>query len=402
LLTFFPLFPYSPSSFSRLFFSTPHLIAQQYTALSPSGRLLCSPCTSESIEDRATFPSAGGSGGGKGGGEKRPAAPKRKRSEKVQEETKWTEVKTLGQSCLSVRPSFSFLSSVAPFFGSVLTTTRQIIASLISTVEAGAFSYLGPKNLDRIAKIVSKNRMLDNENVKLFLEVGHRELRLYDCTSESSILFFPPPRPLSSVSSLRRCNKETKMRLGVRERCTYSWLAHADITDHSLSSISTFCPHLVHLSLQLCGRLDDDVLDAWSGHAAPSASTSTSPHFAAPAVVGEKQIVGGLKELKHLELYAPYLVTAGKWKEFFERRAEQGLEGLETFRLRMSARTPPSLFLLSLLSNPVLVLFDSQASTTPPSSPSSLTTPPSIPCNSPKSAVSQAPPSLRFTLSRGA
>ncbi|GAA5913433.1 hypothetical protein JCM6882_001960 [Rhodosporidiobolus microsporus] len=210
----------------------------KYTASNPHGPgLLCAPCTSESIEDRATFPSAGPKG--------KKAAPKKKKAEKAVDETKWTPVPTLQQGCLS------------------------IIASFISSVEPGAFSYLGAKNLDRVAKIVCKNRALDGENMKLFLEVGHRELKLYDCTN---------------------------------------------ITDSSLSLIPTFSPHLVSLTLLQCGRLDDDTLTAWQ------------PRF---------------KELKHLELYAPYLVSAKKWVEWFAQRKEEGIQaegGLETFRLRMSAR----------------------------------------------------------------
>ncbi|GAA6012310.1 hypothetical protein JCM10207_002798 [Rhodosporidiobolus poonsookiae] len=205
----------------------------KYTASNPRGKgLLCAPCTSESIEDRATFP-AGVKGAKK-------AAPKKKKAEKALIEEKYTPVQTLQQSCL------------------------LIIASFISSVEAGAFSYLGSKNLDRIAKIVSKNRALDGDNLKLFLEVGHRELRLYDCTN---------------------------------------------LTDHALSTIASFTPHLHTLVLLQCGRLDDDTLTAWT-----------------PA----------LKELKHLELYAPYLASAKMWAEFFEKRMETG--GLETCRLRMSSR----------------------------------------------------------------
>lgn len=49
-----------------------------------------------------------------------------------------------------------------------------------------ALGDLGPKNLDKVAKIVSKHRALDNDNLKLFLDVGMTELRLYDCTSASS------------------------------------------------------------------------------------------------------------------------------------------------------------------------------------------------------------------------
>ncbi|GAA6043312.1 hypothetical protein JCM8097_001179 [Rhodosporidiobolus ruineniae] len=231
----------------------------KYTATNPNGPgLLCAPCTSESIEDRATFPSAGPAGGKKGAAKDRPAAPKRKKSEKAVEETKYTVVPTLQQGCLS------------------------IIATFISSVETGAFSYLGPKNLDRIAKIVSKNRALDGENLKLFLEVGHRELRLYDCTN---------------------------------------------IHDHHLSTISTFSPHLVSLTLLQCGRLDDDVLTAWA------------------------HPVSGFKELRNLELYAPYLVTAAKWSEFWERRKEIGAGELESFKLRMSSRFTPDSLLSTLTHN---------------------------------------------------
>ncbi|GAA5832805.1 hypothetical protein JCM11251_005771 [Rhodosporidiobolus azoricus] len=210
----------------------------KYTASNPNGPgLLCAPCTSESIEDRATFPSAGPKG--------KKAASKKKKAEKAIEESKWTPVPTLQTNCLS------------------------IIASHISSVEANAFSYLGPKNLDKVAKIVCKNRALDGDNIKLFLEVGHRELKLYDCTN---------------------------------------------ITDSSLSLIPTFSPHLTSLTLMQCGRLDDDTLTAWQ------------PRF---------------KELKHLELFAPYLVSAKKWQEWFRQRQEDGTQaegGLGTFRLRMSAR----------------------------------------------------------------
>jgi hypothetical protein len=36
------------------------------------------------------------------------------------------------------------------------------------------------KNLDKVSKIVAKNRALDDLNLKLFLDVGHREIKLYD------------------------------------------------------------------------------------------------------------------------------------------------------------------------------------------------------------------------------
>jgi len=58
------------------------------------------------------------------------------------------------------------------------------------------------------------------------------------------------------------------------------------VRDSELASISTFCPHLERLSLNLCGRLDDDVLENW---------------------------MKGFKELRHLSLYGtlslPFFTT---------------------------------------------------------------------------------------------
>lgn len=134
--------------------------------------------------------------------------------------------------------------------------------------------------------------------------MGHRELRLYDCTSES--LPFPPS-PFSLVSlSLEKGRASEILKISGFD-CPHKT---TDVRDTELASISIFCPHLERLTLNLCGRLDDDVLTQW-----------------------EK----GFDELKHLALYAPYLVTPGKWKEFFEKRHEKGFE-FETFQLRMSSR----------------------------------------------------------------
>lgn len=49
-----------------------------------------------------------------------------------------------------------------------------------------------------------------------------------------------------------------------------------DVRDTDLASISNFCQRLERLSLNLCGRLDDDVLENW---------------------------MKGFKELRHLSLY---------------------------------------------------------------------------------------------------
>lgn len=80
----------------------------KYTASNPKGPgVLCQPCMSESIEERAAFPGAKASGGGGGSGASTPnkQRPKiqKKRSQKGVDETLYTPVVTLQQACLSVR-----------------------------------------------------------------------------------------------------------------------------------------------------------------------------------------------------------------------------------------------------------------------------------------------------------
>lgn len=175
----------------------------------------------------------------------------------------------------------------------------QVIGSQIDNVEA--LGDIGPKNVDRIAKIVCKHRALTSDNLELFLDVSHRELSLYDCTSAS----------LSSTLSKR-------------------WLirACADIKADSLASLAMFCPHLERLTLRMCGRLDASVLEAWAK---------------------------GLRELKYLSLYgsslrrhrylttadadctAPYLVTFEQWKIFLRSFGPD--RQLEGFGIEQSPRT---------------------------------------------------------------
>lgn len=56
-------------------------------------------------------------------------------------------------------------------------------------------------------------------------------------------------------------------------------MSFVDVKDQELASISIFCPHLEKLKLNLCGRLDDDVLDQWEN---------------------------GLEELRELDLYGEF------------------------------------------------------------------------------------------------
>ncbi|GAA5863638.1 hypothetical protein JCM3774_001199 [Rhodotorula dairenensis] len=245
----------------------------KYTSSSPTtqGGLLCQPCSAESIEERASFPGAATAAGA---ASKRPKLQKKK-SQKGVDETLFTPVPTLQQACLA------------------------LVSQYIHSVEA--LGDLGPKNLDKVSKIVSKNRALDDQNLKLFLDVAHREVKLYDCTK---------------------------------------------LTDQALSSISTFAPHLTHLTLLQCGRLDDDVLSAWAAH--------------------------GFRDLRHLTLYAPYLVRSQKWIEYFQgigagvggakdddpegRRRQGGARPeLETFQLRMSSRFDDAALAAFVAHNPNVV-----------------------------------------------
>ncbi|KAK4698450.1 DNA repair protein RAD7, partial [Phenoliferia sp. Uapishka_3] len=198
----------------------------KYTASNPLGKgLLCHPCSNESIETVSAAATP------------KPKAPKRRASKAVDERV-FKPVRTLQQACIAV------------------------IGNQINNVVA--LGDIGPKNLDRIAKIVAKHRALTHDNLELFLDIGHTQLSLYDCTN---------------------------------------------IPDEDLASIASFCPHLERLTLKMCGRLDDSVLIKWAS---------------------------GFKKLKYLSLYAPYLVTAKGWADYFSSFNEE--HSLEGFGIRQSAR----------------------------------------------------------------
>lgn len=73
---------------------------------------------------------------------------------------------------------------------SLQATCISLIAKNIDELEdADALGeHLGGVHLDRIAAIVSKNRALTGDTVKLFLHVSRRELKLFDCTSACAIM----------------------------------------------------------------------------------------------------------------------------------------------------------------------------------------------------------------------
>ncbi|KAF9906295.1 hypothetical protein EC991_000783 [Linnemannia zychae] len=95
----------------------------------------------------------------------------------------------------------------------------QKIANSIEDVEA--FGDISDISLDKICKIICRNRSLNADTLQLFLDSRHGELVLYDCT---------------------------------------------DITAPGLQSIAQFCPNLRSLKLKLCGRITNEVMDYYIEH----------------------------------------------------------------------------------------------------------------------------------------
>ncbi|KAG0315884.1 hypothetical protein BGZ99_007184 [Dissophora globulifera] len=103
----------------------------------------------------------------------------------------------------------------------------QKIASCIEDVEA--FGDISEISMDKICKIISRNRSLNTDTVHLFLDTRHTDLSLYDCT---------------------------------------------DITADGLQNIAKFCPNLRSLKLKFCGRINDTVMNYYAEHLTQLSSLS--------------------------------------------------------------------------------------------------------------------------------
>ncbi|PCH39544.1 RNI-like protein [Wolfiporia cocos MD-104 SS10] len=134
---------------------------------------------------------------------------------------------------------------------SLVSMCIQLISEHIDDVEA--LGDIGRINMDEIAKAISKNRSLTPQNAPLFYDVTNTDLTLYDVTN---------------------------------------------LTPPSLCALASLNPNLVNLRLDLCGRINDSVIDEWC----------TS-----------------LPNLTRIELLGPFLVKAPAWQAFF--KAHRGLEG---------------------------------------------------------------------------
>ncbi|SAM08434.1 hypothetical protein [Absidia glauca] len=95
----------------------------------------------------------------------------------------------------------------------------KVITDHIDDVEA--LGDISAMNMDKIAKIICRNRQLTNHTARLFMQPHIRELRLYDC---------------------------------------------ANLDETGLKNIAHFCPNLRTLHLHYCGQINDEVLQLYGTH----------------------------------------------------------------------------------------------------------------------------------------
>lgn len=93
------------------------------------------------------------------------------------------------------------------------------IAVVVDYIEdVDTLGVISEESLEKIAKIISRNRKLNDVTARLFMEPFKRRLDLYDCTGMNEV---------------------------------------------SLLNISQFCPRLEHLNLVYCGHITDQVVKAY-------------------------------------------------------------------------------------------------------------------------------------------
>ncbi|KAF8888303.1 RNI-like protein [Infundibulicybe gibba] len=131
-------------------------------------------------------------------------------------------------------------------FPSLVSICVQLVTRHINDVEA--LGDIGAMNTAAIAKAISKNRSLTPENAVLFYNVENTALTFYDATS---------------------------------------------LTPPALTTLAYLNPNLTSLKLDFCGRIDDEVMNAFA----------TS-----------------LPQLTRIELLGPFLVRPAAWIAFFNTR----------------------------------------------------------------------------------
>ncbi|KAI8361951.1 hypothetical protein B0O80DRAFT_434744 [Mortierella sp. GBAus27b] len=131
----------------------------------------------------------------------------------------------------------------------------QKIANYIEDVEA--FGDISHVSMDKICRIICRNRSLNAETIQLFFDTRHFELTLYDCT---------------------------------------------DVTSEGLQNIAQFCPNLRSLKLKLCGRIDNSVMNYYANHLTQLTSLSLQGPIliTEPSYIELFEIVG--KKFERFEL----------------------------------------------------------------------------------------------------
>ncbi|KAH9961086.1 RNI-like protein [Russula dissimulans] len=102
-------------------------------------------------------------------------------------------------------------------FPTLVSLCTKIISKHINDVEA--FGDIGSINLDKIIRVLCRNRSLTPENATLFYDVKNTNLSIYDGTK---------------------------------------------LEQNALKTLALLNPNLTSLRIDFCGHLDDAVLDAWS------------------------------------------------------------------------------------------------------------------------------------------
>ncbi|KAL0582073.1 hypothetical protein ABG067_008298, partial [Albugo candida] len=106
--------------------------------------------------------------------------------------------------------------------GTVPSLQDVCIAVVVDYIEdVESFGVISEESLEKISKIISRNRKLNDVTARLFMEPFKRRLDLYDCTGMNEV---------------------------------------------SLLNISQFCPRMEHLNLVYCGHITDNVVKAYANN----------------------------------------------------------------------------------------------------------------------------------------
>lgn len=143
-----------------------------------------------------------------------------------------------------------------------------------------AFGVISDDSFEKLSKIICRNRKLNNQTSRLFMEPHRKMLSLFDCTS--------------------KCNNKTICFLNVI-------FFLSDMDETALMNIAHFCPRAEKIELTYCGQINDKVLSLYQER---------------------------LHNLNNLHLSGAFLITKEAWMSFFEKTNTR----LQSFGTRHSNR----------------------------------------------------------------